>query len=101
MVLVAEARKGAPHHLIDEPIRRIELRDARREPLPDAEMGRLPGHFVTTPEWAGCHARDRPLAGGGGRALMEVDIASQIEQSEGGAATRVRRTMTRMAASRA
>src|SRR5256886_17266261 len=79
LVLVAKAPKGTTDHLIDEAARRLELCDARCQALPDAEVRRLPRHLVARPEQAGGDAANGPLARGRGRALMELDITSQVE----------------------
>src|SRR5207248_10197697 len=79
LVLVAKSPKGTTDHLIDEAARRLEFCDARCQALPDAEVCRLPCHLVARPEQAGGHAADGPLARGRGRALMELDVTSQVE----------------------
>ena len=76
---MAKALKGTTDHLIDEAARRLEFCDSRRQALPDAEVRRLPRHLVARPEQAGGDAANRPLARGRGRALVELDITSQVE----------------------
>jgi len=76
---VAKAPKGTTDHLIDEAARRLEFCDARCQALPDAEVRRLPRHLVARPEQTGGDATNGPLARGRRRALMELDITSQVE----------------------
>jgi hypothetical protein len=78
----------ATHHLVHEAIGRIEAGDASGQSLPDAEVGRLPGHDIAEFHVlvrGGAHdalagMRDRLLVDGGIPRELEADLGRRGDE---------------------
>ncbi|HKT09530.1 MAG TPA: hypothetical protein VJR24_16640, partial [Gemmatimonadaceae bacterium] len=71
--------KGTGDHRVAKVTRAIERRDSRRQPLPHAEMPRLPSHGFVEPDQSSRHTSDRAFTTRIERPLMQVDASGKIE----------------------
>lgn len=80
LVLVAQPRKRAAHHLVHEAARRRHFNDPCHERLPDAEVPPFEGDEVTElEETAHPSGRHETLSGKRRRARVDLDVTRQIE----------------------
>ncbi len=78
-VAMAEPRERATFLLIGEGRRGVHLGDPACHPPPQSEVTGSPGDRLALLDRPARPARDRALAGGGHRSLVETDVARKIE----------------------
>jgi hypothetical protein len=78
-VIVVDSPERPRHHRVAEVARPLERSDPARQPLPNAEVRRLPGDTLSKANQARRDARDRSLSTRTKRVLVEVDAARQVE----------------------
>jgi hypothetical protein len=80
-MIVIKAAEDSTHHGIAEVIGSLITSNATGKVLPDTEVLRPPGYFLSQAQQTGRDSSYRALAGLGRRGHMQINAASQVERS--------------------
>lgn len=80
-MIVIKAAEDPAHHRIAEVTGPLISSNATGKLLPDTEVFRTPGYFLSQAQQTGSDSSYRALAGMGRRGHMQINAASQVERS--------------------